>query len=93
MNTSKHTPLRTCISCREVKNKQELVRLVSSANRSIMVDTSGHQPGRGAYLCRQPECWQKILAGNQLEHALKTKITSENREQLAEYGRSLNGGC
>ena len=92
-NTSKHIPLRTCVACREIKNKREMVRLVNSASGGVQVDSSGRQPGRGAYLCRLPGCWQTGLAGNHLEYTLRTKITSENRGRLAEYGRSLNGGC
>ena len=92
-NTNKHIPLRTCVACREVKNKREMVRLVNSAKGGVQVDISGRQPGRGAYLCRVLKCWQNGLAGNYLEHTLRTKITQENREHLAEYGKTLNGGC
>ncbi|MFC1865860.1 YlxR family protein [Chloroflexota bacterium] len=91
--TNKHIPLRTCVACREIKNKREMVRLVNSASSGVQVDSIGRQLGRGAYLCRLPECWQTGLAGNRLEYTLRTKITSENRARLAEYGRSLNGGC
>ena len=91
-NTNKHIPLRTCVACREIKNKRVMVRLVNSANGDVQVDASGRQPGRGAYLCRLPKCWQNGLAGNHLEHTLRTKISQENREHLAEYGRTLNGG-
>ncbi len=89
-NTNKHMPLRTCVACRQVKNKWDMVRLVSSDN-GIITDSNSRGPGRGAYLCRRQECWQKGLSGNQLEYALKTKISGQNREQLAEYGSSLNG--
>ena len=92
-NTSKHIPLRTCVACREVKSKRELVRLVRSADGDIQVDTSGREPGRGAYLCRMPECWQIGIKGGRLEHVLRTSITIQNRERLVEYGKSLNGGC
>jgi predicted RNA-binding protein YlxR (DUF448 family) len=93
MNTSKHIPLRTCIACRQQKDKWQLVRLVRSASGAILVDTSGRQPGRGAYLCRLPQCWQNGLAGGRLEHALRTSVNPENREQLAEYASTLKGGC
>ena len=92
-NINKHIPLRTCVACREVKSKRELVRLVRSADGDIQVDTSGREPGRGAYLCRMPECWQIGITGGRLEHVLRTSITAQNRERLVEYGKSLNGGC
>lgn len=88
-NISKHIPLRTCIACRETKNKRQLIRLVRDADGNIQIDTSGKKPGRGAYLCNMPECWQVAVKSTRLEHTLKTAITRENREQLAEYGNNL----
>jgi predicted RNA-binding protein YlxR (DUF448 family) len=92
MNTSKHIPLRTCIACRQQKDKRQLVRLVRSASGTILVDTSGRQPGRGAYLCRQPQCWQSGLEAGRLEHALRASFTPENREQLAQYAKTFIEG-
>ncbi|MFH1663147.1 MAG: YlxR family protein [Chloroflexota bacterium] len=90
-NINKHIPLRTCIACRDIKNKRELIRLVRNTDGSIQIDTSGKKPGRGAYLCHVPECWQNALKSGRLEHTLKTDIAQENRGQLAEYGNSLSG--
>ena len=92
-NINKHIPIRTCVACREVKSKRELIRLVRNLNGSVQVDTSGKEPGRGAYLCRVLECWQNGLAGGRLEYVLKTSLTRENRERLIEYGKTLIGGC
>ena len=91
-NINKHIPLRTCVACREVKSKRELIRLVCNVDGNVQVDTSGKKPGRGAYLCRMPECWQSGLVGGRLEHVLRTGLTRENREQLIEYGKALIGG-
>jgi len=85
-NINKHIPLRTCITCRQTKEKGHLVRLVRDIDRSIQIDSSGKKPGRGAYLCRTTECWHSAIAGGRLENALRTNLTPENREQLVEYG-------
>ena len=66
--------------------------MVRNLDGSVQVDTSGKEPGRGAYLCRVLECWQNGLTGGRLEHVLKTSLTQENREQLIAYGKSLIGG-
>jgi len=79
-NIRKHIPQRTCVACRKVKPKRELIRLVCIANGSVEVDTSGKSAGRGAYLC--PECWEIGLKGSQLEHALRATLTQDNRERL-----------
>ncbi len=86
---TKHVPQRTCIACRIVKPKRELIRLVRSDNGGVEVDDSGKKVGRGAYLCRGQECWQTGLKSGRLEHALRTTLTQEGKEQLIEYGKSL----
>jgi len=62
---------------------------VRSSNGSVEVDTGGKRVGRGAYLCRAQECWEVGLKGGRLEHALRTTLALENREQLMKYGEQL----
>jgi len=81
----KPAPQRTCIACHQVKAKQELVRLVRTLDNSIEIDNSGKKPGRGAYICRTPECWATGLKGNRLDHVLRVSLTDNNRKKLAEH--------
>jgi len=90
---SKHMPQRTCVACRKVRPRQELIRLVRISNGSVEVDTSGRKAGRGAYLCRARECWEIVLKGNRLEHALRANLTQDNQEQLIGYGKDLVEGA
>ncbi len=85
----KHIPQRTCVACRKVRPKPELVHLVRISDGSVEVDTGGKKAGRGAYLCRAAECWQIGLKGSRLEHALRTSLAQDNRDQLIRYGRDL----
>jgi predicted RNA-binding protein YlxR (DUF448 family) len=66
-----------------------LLRLVCLADGSVEVDPTGKKSGRGAYLCHSPACWEAGIKRGRLEHALRTTITPENREQLIEYGKEL----
>jgi uncharacterized protein len=84
-----HVPERTCIACREVRPKRDLVRLVYSPDGVAEVDATGRKPGRGAYLCQSPECWQKGVNKGKLEHALRGKINAENRARLMKFGASM----
>ena len=86
---SQHIAQRTCVACRKVKAKRELIRIVRTSDGNVEVDTSGKKAGRGAYLCRTQECWKAGLQGNRLEHTLRTSLTRGNREQLAKYGEDL----
>ena len=88
-HSGKHIPLRTCIACRKVKAKQELIRLVCTADSKVEVDTSGKKAGRGAYLCREQECWEAGLKSGRLEYTLRTTLTENNRGQLIKAGEEL----
>ena len=89
MSISKHIPQRTCVACREVKTKRELIRLVRISNGTVEVDPSGKKAGRGAYLCQSPECWEDGLKRGRLEYNLRTALTQENRQQLIRYGKDF----
>ncbi len=92
----KHIPERTCIACRsshsaEAKQpKRQLVRLVRSPQGDVSVDLTGKKPGRGAYLCANPVCWQTGLAKGALERALKTALTEQDRAALHAYAATLS---
>ena len=88
---TKHIPQRTCVACRKVSAKRELIRLVRLADGSAEVDTGGKKAGRGVYLCRAWGCWQTGLKGARLEQALRTTLSQDNRQQLIKYGGSLLG--
>ena len=85
----KHIPQRTCVACRKVEAKRELVRLVHVSDGNVEVNTTGKKAGRGAYLCRAQECWEIGLKGSRLEHSLRTTLTQDNREQLIKYGKTF----
>ena len=90
-NIRKHIPQRTCMACRKVNAKQELIRLVRISDGSVELDTSGKKAGRGAYLCRAQDCWEIGLKGGRLEYTLRTTLTQDNREQLVKQGEILLG--
>lgn len=87
---SKHIPQRTCIGCRIVRPKQELIRVVQTEAGNVEIDPSGGTRGRGAYLCAAPSCWEKGLSKNRLEKALRAKIANENKEKLAKAAINLH---
>ena len=84
----KHVPQRTCISCRQVKAKRELVRIVKTST-GLMVDAKGKEPGRGAYLCKTRECWENALKGQRLEYIMRMAVTPQDRRNLEEYLQKL----
>jgi hypothetical protein len=85
-------PQRTCVACRQVKDKRELTRIVRGPDGKVSVDPRGKMPGRGAYICSSPACWDACMTGNHLDYVLKTNIAPEARKRLLAEGRSLIGG-
>jgi predicted RNA-binding protein YlxR (DUF448 family) len=83
----RYIPQRTCVGCREVKARRELIRLVRSADSEIEIDIGGKKTGRGAYLCASRQCWDNGIKSGRLERALRVTLAGYNREQLLEYGR------
>ena len=87
--SAKHIPQRTCVACGRVRPRRELVRLVRVTGGGVEIDDAGRKVGRGAYLCPAAECWEVGLKKGRLEHALRTAIAMENREELIKYGQEL----
>ncbi len=80
----KKIPQRTCMACQEKKDKRELVRIVRSPEGDISVDMTGKKPGRGAYICPNLECLNKVIKSKRLERSLETTISQEIYESLKE---------
>ncbi len=82
-------PQRTCVGCRTVQPKRQLVRLVRKADGSVDIDPTGKAAGRGAYLHDREDCWRLALQGVALGHALKTDITEADRARLRAHGEQF----
>jgi predicted RNA-binding protein YlxR (DUF448 family) len=85
----KHMPQRTCVGCRKIRPKREMVRIVRTPDQGVKIDEGGKAAGRGAYLCRERQCWERALSTKRLEYALKTGLSKEEREALLEFGQAL----
>ena len=78
----KKTPMRMCTACREMKPKMELIRVVKSAEGEISLDVTGKKNGRGAYICKNSECFKKAQKQDALSRAFEIKVTEEIYNQL-----------
>ena len=80
----KKIPMRQCVGCGEMKPKKELVRVVKSPEDVISIDLRGKASGRGAYVCRNPECLRKAIRSKALERGLSAAIPQEVYDRLME---------
>jgi uncharacterized protein len=88
-SSEKRIPLRTCVACRQVKAKRDLVRIVRTADEGLTVDTTGKKQGRGVYLCKMKDCWENGLKNNRLGYALHITLTQQDQQKLIEFTEKL----
>ena len=78
----KKVPVRQCVGCREMIPKKDLLRVIRTPEEEVVLDTTGKQNGRGAYLCRSAECFAKARKTKGLERSLKVSIPDEVYDKL-----------
>ncbi|MBO5543145.1 MAG: YlxR family protein [Oscillospiraceae bacterium] len=87
----KKVPIRQCVGCRERRPKRELVRVVRSPEGEVSLDLRGKANGRGAYICRNPECLKKALRSRALERAFEAAVPGEVAQALLQEMESADG--
>lgn len=80
----KKIPLRMCTGCMEMKAKQELIRVVKSPENEVSVDLTGKKSGRGAYVCKNSQCFEKAFKTKRLSRNLDIAISEEIYNRLRE---------
>lgn len=74
MMKPKKIPMRMCLGCNEMKPKKDLIRVVKSPEGEISLDLKGKKNGRGAYICRNSECFASARKNRRFERSLSCKI-------------------
>jgi predicted RNA-binding protein YlxR (DUF448 family) len=77
----KHQPERTCIGCRGVFEKDEVVRIVAGPAGAV-IDYRDKLPGRAAYVCPRLECIKKAHSRDSLSRALHLRVPCPNAEEF-----------
>lgn len=67
-------PIRTCIVCGKKKVKQELIRLVVDQDNQVIADMKGTSKGRGAYICRNKPCAEKLTVSKKIDRVFKKDV-------------------
>lgn len=74
---NKKIPMRQCVGCREMKSKRDLIRVIRTSEKEILIDATGKKNGRGAYICPKRECLEQAIKSKGLERSLKIAISKE----------------
>lgn len=78
----KNQPQRTCMGCNTKKDKKDFVRIVKDKENHISIDRTGKLQGRGAYLCDDIQCLEKVIKSKRLERIFDIKISEEIYEKI-----------
>ena len=77
-----------------MKEKRELIRVVKAPEKKdengnvisggeISLDLTGRKSGRGAYVCKNADCFEKARKARRFERSLSCKIPEEVYEQMS----------
>ena len=81
---NKPCKIRMCIVCRAQSDKKQLVRIVKNKDGEIFVDKTGKANGRGAYVCKEKACFEKLCKSKALNRAFKCNVAQEVYERIGD---------
>ena len=81
----KKIPMRTCTVTNEKYPKKELIRVVRTPEGQVVVDITGKQNGRGAYLKKDKETIEKARTSKVLERHLEIAIDDSIYDELLKH--------
>ena len=76
--------IRMCIVCRGQSDKKQLLRIVKNRESEIFVDKTGKANGRGAYICKDRQCFEKLCKTKALNRAFKCNVAAEVYNKIGE---------
>ena len=77
MMKTKKIPMSMFLGCGEMKPKRELIRVVTSKEGVISLDLTGKKSGRGAYICKSVECFEKARKARKFERSFSCMISED----------------
>ena len=78
----KKVPERTCVITKEKLPKSELVRVVRTPELNVIIDYTGRANGRGAYLKKDKEVFDKAKKTKALNRHLEVEVPDSIFEEL-----------
>ena len=78
----KKIPMRTCVVTKEKCEKKELVRIVRTPLKEVVIDESGKLNGRGAYIKLNEEVIKKAKKNKILDRTLEVEVPDSIYEEL-----------
>ncbi len=57
-----------------MKPKKEMIRIIRTPEGAVEIDPTGKKSGRGAYVCPNAECIERLKKGKRLERVLEVPV-------------------
>lgn len=67
-------PQRSCLGCRETRDRDRLIRFVLSPQGDVVPDLDAKLPGRGAYTCISSRCLEVAVKQRLFNRAFKSDV-------------------
>ena len=80
----KKIPMRTCVITGEKLEKRDLIRVVRTPNKNVIVDETGKANGKGAYLKKDVDVINKARKNKILDRKLEIEVPDTIYEELYE---------
>lgn len=77
---SRHTPARSCCSCRKKGLPQQFLRVTYITGEGLHLDNAVKRPGRGAYMCPRRQCIEQALKKGSLTRSLRAQLTGSQAD-------------
>ena len=79
---TKKIPMRTCVITKEKLDKRDLIRVVRTPEKTVVVDPTGKLNGKWAYLKKDLDVIEKAYKSKALERILEVPIPDEVYDNL-----------
>lgn len=78
----KKIPMRTCVISHEKCEKKDLIRVVRTPEKNVIVDITGKSNGRGAYLKKDLAVIEKAEKTKALDRILEVSVEKQIYDEL-----------
>ena len=69
-------------------DKRDLIRIIKTKEGEYLLDTTLKANGRGAYICKNPDCFAKMIKTKGLNRTFKENIPNEVYQKIqGEYDK------
>ncbi len=78
----KKIPLRTCVITKEKLPKKDLIRIVRTPEKEVVIDPTSKMNGKGAYLKKDLDVINKASKNKILDRVLEAEVKDSIYEEL-----------